>query len=281
MNRFIASLMCATIVGLTIVPQASADIVTFEDLALAGSNAFQNGSTLSPPGSFQSGGASLNNFYDKSFDFWSGWSFSNVKDATTPGFGNQYAAFAPSGGDASAQYGVAFAFSQGDATIALPNGQRPTSLRVANTTYASLSMKDGDPFSKKFGGASGDDPDFFLLTIIGQNALSQITGVINFYLADFRFADKSQDYIVADWTSVNLTSLGSDTTRLSFGLSSSDNGPFGMNTPAYFAMDNLQLTAIPEPGSLGLVAIVGLGAAGMRFVRRRRIADAQLPSRKR
>jgi Domain of unknown function (DUF4465) len=41
---------------------------------------------------------------------------------------------------------------------------------------------------------------------------------------------------------------------LSFTLASSDNDPvFGMNTPAYFAIDNVTFT--PEPGSAGILAL--------------------------
>jgi hypothetical protein len=42
---------------------------------------------------------------------------------------------------------------------------------------------------------------------------------------------------------------------LEFGLSSSDSGQYGMNTPAYFAMDHL--TLVPEPASLVLLLCAG------------------------
>jgi hypothetical protein len=45
-------------------------------------------------------------------------------------------------------------------------------------------------------------------------------------------------------------------------MSSTDNGAFGMNTPAYFAMDSI---AVPEPSAL-LCSLAGLGLA----LRRRR-----------
>jgi hypothetical protein len=261
MNRII--LVASTLVlSLIFANAAVAGVITFEDLALA-PNSFQNGATLNPPGSFMSGGATFNNNYNPAFGAWSGWSYSNVVDNATPGFTNQYAAFAP-GGDQSSNYGVAF--NPSAATIALPAGQAAASMRIVNTTYAALSMQNGDQFAKKFGGASGNDPDFFLLTITGKDAQNQSTGAINFYLADFRFASNSSDYIVSQWTTVDLTSLGADTTSLSFGLTSSDVGQFGMNTPAYFAMDNLAV--IPEPSSLCLVA---LGAAGYAIRRWRRI----------
>ena len=50
--------------------------------------------------------------------------------------------------------------------------------------------------------------------------------------------------------------------EIRFTMSSSDNGMFGMNTPAYFAMDNL---VVPEPSSLTLGAL-----AGLTLLRRRR-----------
>src|SRR5207249_4062813 len=118
-------------------------------------------------------------------------------------------------------------------------GTRPLSARIANTTYAALSMLNGDSFAKKFGGASGNDPDYFLLTITGLDSQQHSTGSVDFYLADYRFANNAQDYIVSDWTTVDLSSLGLDTQTLSFGLTSSDVGDYGMNTPAYFALDNL------------------------------------------
>ena len=49
----------------------------------------------------------------------------------------------------------------------------------------------------------------------------------------------AEDYIVDEWTPVVLTSLG-NVKSLEFQMSSSDNDPiFGMNTPAYFAIDNI------------------------------------------
>jgi hypothetical protein len=266
MSRILATLVVLSLLNTN---TAHAGVVTFEDLAFASPNSFQNGATLSPSGSFTSGGAVFNNSYNATFGSWSGWSYSNVINTTTPGFTNQYAAYSPTGGDQSPTYGVGTAFSPGGATIALPNGQAPVSMRIVNTTYAALSLQTGDQFAKKFGGATGNDPDFFLLTVTGKNSQNQSTGAVNFYLADYRFVNNASDYIVSQWTTVDLTSLGANTTLLSFGLSSSDVGQVGMNTPAYFAMDNLTTAAIPEPGSFSLVAL-GLGAFAWRWSRRRR-----------
>ncbi len=125
---------------------------------------------------------------------------------------------------------------------------------ITNTTYAYLAMRDGSQFSKVFGGQTGNDPDFFLLTITGLDSLDAPIGTVDFYLADFRSADNSLDYLIDSWTEVDLTGLDGAAT-LSFGLTSSDVGQFGMNTPAYFAIDNLHL--VPEPTSLALMLIGG------------------------
>jgi hypothetical protein len=217
--------------------QAQRVVVNFEDLTLA-PNSFYNGSDGA--GGFTSRCAFFNNSYNPTFDSWSGWSYSNTTDTTTPGVPNQYSAYT-GGGFNSENYGVAFTFSPGNAYINLPKGFTPQSIRITNTTYAALSMLNGDQFAKKFGGASGNDPDFFLLTITGLDASNNTVGIVQFYLADYRFANNSKDYIVNEWQRVNLSSL-EGATKLSFALTSSDNDPqFGLNTPAYFAIDNLVL----------------------------------------
>ena len=81
-------------------------------------------------------------------------------------------------------------------------------------------------------------PDWFLLTIHGLDANGKKEKTVEFYLADFRAEDNGKEYIIEDSTRVYLSSLSS-ITGLQFTLSSSDNGQYGMNTPAYFAIDTL------------------------------------------
>jgi hypothetical protein len=74
---------------------------------------------------------------------------------------------------------------------------------------------------------------------------------------------------VSDWTYVDLSALSTlgAFSTLHFALSSSDNGDFGMNTPAYFAMDSLAVTAVPEPGHAALF-LSGLALLGVATRRR-------------
>ena len=209
-----------------------------------------------PDGGFTSGGAFFNNSYfdGGTYFTWSGFSLSRETNTTTPGFGNQFSSAAGSGFGGSLQYAVSYVDSfAATPQIKFAAGERPISLQITNTTFAALSMRDGDSFAKKFGGLSGNDADFFRLTINGLDALSQPTGSLDFYLADYRFANNASDYIVTTWTPVDLSSLGASTNALTFSLASSDNGTFGMNTPAYFAVD--QITAVPEPSSCLLLAV--------------------------
>jgi len=104
-------------------------------------------------------------------------------------------------------------------------------------------MLEGDGFAKKFGGATGDDPDFYLLTIKKYQNGELSTDSIDFYLADYRFEDNSQDYIIKDWTSIDLSSLGV-ADSVSFTVASSDIGQFGINTPTYICIDNVTTNAV-------------------------------------
>lgn len=87
-------------------------------------------------------------------------------------------------------------------------------------------------------------------------------------LADFRFDNAADDYVVTDWRWLDLSGLGA-VSSLQFALTSSDVGPFGINTPAYFAMDGLAVAAVPEPAQAGLL-IAGLALVGA--MARRRVA---------
>ncbi len=228
-----------------------AEIVTFEGL-LGAPNSFNNGGPTSNSNGFNVGSVFLPNMYDSTFDFWTGWALSNVANSTTPGYLNQYAAFPGRGGNASDSYAVAY----GNTFLNFAQPTTLDSLQMSNTTYAALSMRDGDSFAKKFGGPTGLDPDFFKVTVRGFTGASGNgvqTGLLEVYLADYRFADSQQDFIRNDWLMLDLRSLGT-IRSLQFEIDSSDVGNFGINTPTYFALDNIAISAVPEP-NLAIMAI--------------------------
>ena len=206
--------------------------VSFEDLNLP-LDAFWDGDDLT--GGFYSGNAFFPNFYSEGYQLWlGGWAYSTMRDSMTSGYTNQYSAKAATGFMSDT-----YAIGQQGAKIIFTEGPQELGwVFLTNSTYAYNSMRDGDSFSMPYGGPSGNDPDFFLLTIKSwyQGMLSSDS--VNFYLADYRFEDNSMDYIVKDWTPVDLSPLGM-ADSLSFTLYSSNIGAYGINTPTYFCMDNL------------------------------------------
>lgn len=165
--------------------------------------------------------------------FWSsGFAYSNMRDTVTPGYTNQYAAVTDSGYNSSI-YAVATGQQNYMYLIGLASEKPLAGMYVTNATYAYRSMLNGDAFAKKFGNG-----DWFKLTIRGYKNGALKNDSVEFYLADFRSANPAQHYILNTWQYVDLSSLGG-VDSVTFSLSSTDNGQFGMNTPAYFCIDNV------------------------------------------
>ncbi len=227
-----------TLLVLGLCQNLPAQSVSDFELLLPAVDTFLDGSDGS--GGFEDGNAFFPNFYSDEFGgFWAaGWAVSTMRDSTTAGFTNLFSA-RPAGGAEGSQ---AYAVGQQNAVVHLLGaaaGAPVEGLYVTNSTYAYLSMRDGDMFAKKFGGPTGDDPDFFKLTVRAYLDGSLQPDSVEFFLADFRFEDNAQDYIVEDWTWLDLQPLGPADSLL-FTLSSSDVGPFGINTPLFFCIDRLK-----------------------------------------
>jgi len=226
-------------------------VVDFENLPLGPHAAYFGADGA---GGFVVEGARFNNVYVDLSQYgptccWDGWAYSNTRDVASVGPENQFSAFPGSGADGSSQYGIGYSgldAGYGSAPqIELPEGAEPLSIAIANTAWAALAMRDGAPgFTPPFGGAAGGEDDWFLLTIYGVDAAAQRVAAVEHYLADYRFAQSSDDYIQPGWRAVDLTPLrGRGVRTLEFRLTSSDaipEGPYaGILTPAYFAADNL------------------------------------------
>ena len=99
---------------------------------------------------------------------------------------------------------------------------------VTNTAYAAAVIKNGNDYARAF-----KDGDYFKLTFTGYLAGVKL-GSVDFYLADFR---NGKSLIVKEWTYVELVEL-TIVDEIRCTLESTDKGDFGMNTPAYFCLDN-------------------------------------------
>lgn len=226
----------------------NAQTADFENLTLP-AESYWDGSDLSGThnngvftSEFTSGDCTFPNEFDTTWGapgYWlGGFAYSNMTDSVTSGAVNKYSAKA-GGGASSLNYVVVSNNSH-----FIPNSQfQILKFQITNSTYAYNSMRDGDMFAKKFGGPTGNDPDWFKLNIkiyLSDN----LQDSIDFYLADFRFSDNSQDYILKEWTNVFLNPVMITFDSVYFELSSSDVGAWGMNTPAFFCLDNIELEMV-------------------------------------
>lgn len=242
----IYTMVAALAVAGTISAQTTID---FESHPLTGAETHDNGND--GVGAFDFGGTTFDYSYNAAGGYFSGFAISNHTDVTTPGYLNQFSAYTGSGADASSNFAIFYQFGNGgintnDATV------RIDSFELTNTTYAYLSMRDGDGYGKQFGSIYDADgnvdatngEDYFYVRIYGQNFDETEIDSIDFYLADYRFADSTQDYIVDDWNTIDFTGFSFDVASVKFDFASSDTNSWGIKTPAYIAIDNVSTQSV-------------------------------------
>ncbi|MBR3480861.1 MAG: DUF4465 domain-containing protein [Prevotella sp.] len=182
---------------------------------------------------FVSGGYEFAHGCMSDWDYWYFFGYANRTETKYETLDDQWNNVVGGGYNGSANYGVAYAAAFNGPCYVTPLSDEPVvvpGFYITNSSYAYNSLTGGDPYAKKFGKG-----DWFKLTITGYDADDEPTGTKEFYLADLR--DASKAYIINDWRYVDLSVLGA-VKKLSFELSSTDNGDWGMNTPAYFCLDN-------------------------------------------
>lgn len=245
----------AVLAAACIATSQAASTITYEDSGLPLNSHIDNTS-------FTTGGATHTNINPGGF--WEGFALSTHTDTTTPGWGNQYSSYTGGGAAMSTTYAVGYygaylSTSIPSMTFSEPVDATGMSASFTNTTYAVLDMLSGSSFNgnRPFGGPSGNDADYLKLTLTGY-LNSVATGSTELYLADYRFTNNAQDFILNSWTSLSFAPLGTAVNEIRFAVTSSD-----FTTPTYFAMDNV---VIPEPSSSALLAA---GLVGALFRRRR------------
>ena len=248
-NKNVLSAAALTITALVSSTQAQAAIITFDDNALAADTFFAPGAQTS----FTSGGVSFD--HDWNWDCcWGNFTYSNKQDTTTAGFGNDRSAITGTGvGSGQDNYGISY----GNASLNFAGATQVQSAYITNTTYAYLAVKDGNDGAGYVKGPFTEG-DFFTLTIDGLDQNDNVISTLDFSLAD-------GSNVVDSWTLVDFSNLGT-VYGLSFSYSSSDVGTFGINTPTYFAIDNIDIQAVPVPASalLFLSALTGLAIRKIR-----------------
>ena len=209
------------------------DPATFEDVQLG-----SNGIWQPPIGSneMSSGGWLFTN--NTQNGYWGGFTASNRTDLNQSGMNAQYTAASGCGYDGSTQYAVAYTMGvQTDVYAADGQSHTVTGCYVTNNLWTYQDILQGGYGELPYGGSTGNDPDWFKVTATGKNASGQTVGTLDFYLADYRFANNEEDYVLNTWEWFDLSPLGNVAT-ISFSLSSSRGSGYNMITPAYFCMDN-------------------------------------------
>ena len=115
------------------------------------------------------------------------------------------------------------------------------SMDVCPTSYVLNSETIGDGTSNTL---QNDPNGWFKVTVVADD---DDDNYVEFYLCKDGVVQK-------DWKTVDLSALG-EVTMLTFYFSGSDMGSWGLNTPAYFAMDNIK---VGEPAT----ADVTIGKGG-------------------
>ena len=215
---------------------------------------FDNGSNGS--GGFTEGSVFLANNYidDPQFPSWSGWAISTKRDTVTRGFTNQYSAFPGEGFSGSATYALSFGSTN---VLQLTDGHPKTidGFYITNSTYVYYSILEGDQFARKFGGETGEEPDYFSLSIKKFLGGELSADSVKVFLADYRTEEK---FIMDEWTYIDLSSLG-EADSLHFTMATTVINDFGPATPFYFCMDNLiiqdDVTSLKEAPQLPDVRI--------------------------
>ena len=206
---------------------------TFEDVPLG------SGGIWHPPvgeNEMPSGGWLFTN--STQYGYWGGFTASNRTDLNQTGLDAQYTAVTGGGYDGSTQYAVAYTMGvQTDVYATDGQSHTVTGCYVTNNLWTYQDILQGGYGELPYGGSTGNDPDWFKVTATGKNASGQTVGTLDFYLADYRFANNAEDYVLNTWEWFDLSPLGNVAT-ISFSLSSSRGSGYNMITPAYFCMDN-------------------------------------------
>lgn len=208
---------------------AKTKTITFENVTLNNLGLNNNDSVS---GSIVSGDAAVTVTWEKSYGYniCSGFVVSNQTDTTNAGYTNPYSCVAQSGADGSSNYAV---FNSSSDSVKFNSPVDLKSVMLCNNAYAYVSMQHGDAYAKKF-----ESGDFFkvILTMYGEK--NDSIGSQDFYLANFLNGNST---IVNTWTKLDLSTFA-NVSYIKFSFESSDTGDYGINTPTYFCLDNIEYT---------------------------------------
>lgn len=217
-----------------VITTGEAGVANFEGLYLA-SESYNNGASADGSdriGSFVNGSYSFSTHVTYGGAAWSGFAYSNSTSAEYASLADQYKSSTGSGYDGSENFVVVYdgaPYSNAPVITVLSSeeGAQLNGCYVTNSAYAYHSMTQGDSYTQPL--AQGG---WFKVRFTADNGKA-----VDYYLADLRSENASEQYILNTWDWVDLSTLGTvKTVTISF--DGSDKGAWGLNTPAYVCIDN-------------------------------------------
>ena len=181
---------------------------------------------------FYSGSYYFNNGSMPAYNYWYGYSLSNETATSYAALTDQWHSAVGEGHNGSSNFAIAFPEGQFIEITNSADGDVLNGAYVSNTAYAYNGMAVGDGFATAFSQGS-----WFKLTAVGFDADGEETARTDFYLADYRSTNALDHYILDTWQWMDLRPLGK-VAKVRFLLDGSDKGQYGLNTAAYFALDD-------------------------------------------
>lgn len=214
--------------------EGNAYTATFEDIYLEPNSRWRGDEVNGGDTKFYSGSYAFDNNYTKEYSSWSGFAYSN-ETARIPDA--EFRAAAGSGVNSSANYAVAYVYTLPTLNVTnKADGDVISGCYVTNTAWAEDAILNGDGMSTVPGGfAQGD---YFKLTAKGLDKDGALTAEATYYLADYRADVASDHYYLNTWQWLDLNSLGT-VKKITFSLESTKKNAYGMTTPAYFCLDDV------------------------------------------
>lgn len=254
------SLLAASMLSIGSFVASAQTTSTFEEVVLPGADTGFLESKYPNAGvhTILSGNALFyGNVADNSWGYsWSEFNCSNATDTFEISYSKAAVAIPGSGYNSSANYAIAnvpIDFMGPDPSATIPvgaklqgaaAGEQVFGAYFSNSVYAYRYMLDGNKYANNH---------FWLKLIVrGYHNGVKSTDSVSFTLADY--TNTASPVLVNNWQWVNLTGLG-DVDSLTFDLISNDTaGGYGINTPSYFAMDNLVTSDGQCPAATNLTA---------------------------
>ena len=181
---------------------------------------------------FYSGSYYFNNGAMPSYNYWYGYSLSNETSTAYASLADQWHSAVGEGHNGSSNYCVAFPEGQFVEITNSVDGDNLQGVYVSNSAYSFNGMANGDGYARAF-----KQDDWFKLTAVGFDANNTETARVDFYLADYRSTNSLDHYILDTWQWMDLRPLGK-VAKVRFLLDGTDKGNYGLNTAAYFVMDD-------------------------------------------